>query len=113
MAQTASIANIPFDFKVTGMTMPAGHYSVELDAGRNLLTFRNATSGRTAKLLAHTNASGMKEQPVLIFRRNGESYRLESAWFAGIQGGYGPLPAKRDRSDGERDMVATVRLLQK
>jgi hypothetical protein len=113
MAQNTSTANIPFDFQVTGATLPAGQYSVELDTGHNLLTFRNATSGRTAKVLAHPNTSGMKEQPVLIFRHNGESYRLETAWFAGIQGGYGPLPGKRDRSDAERGMVATVRLLQK
>jgi hypothetical protein len=113
MAQTGSTANIPFDFKVTGATMPAGHYSVKLDDARHLLTFRNDETGRSASMLAHPYTSGMKEQPVLIFRQNGGSYKLESAWFAGIQGGYGPLPAKTDRSDSERGMVATVRLLQK
>jgi hypothetical protein len=52
-------------------------------------------------------------EPILTFRHNGERYTLESAWFAGVAGGYGPLQGKRDRADSERGMVATVRLLQK
>ena len=113
MAQNTSIAAIPFDFKITGTTLPAGQYAVKLDSSRHLLTFQNAASGHSASMLAHPMTSGTKQEPVLIFRQNGESYKLESAWFAGIDGGYAPLKGKRDRADGERGLVATVRLLQK
>jgi hypothetical protein len=64
-------------------------------------------------VLVHAYKSGTPEQPILTFRHNGEQYRLESAWFAGVQGGYGPLRGKSDRADTERGMVATIRLLQK
>jgi hypothetical protein len=112
-AQNGSKATIPFDFQITGMTLPSGEYTVRLDSARHLLTFQNQSNGQSASMLAHPFKSGTKEEPVLIFRHNGERYTLESAWFAGIDGGYGPLKGKRDRSDNERGMVATVRLLQK
>ena len=111
-AQNGSKATIPFDFKITGMTLPSGDYTVRLDSARHILTFQNLSNGHSASMLAHPFKSGTKEEPVLIFRHNGETYTLDSAWFAGIQGGYGPA-GKRDRASGERGMVATVRLLQK
>jgi hypothetical protein len=112
-AQNGSKASIPFDFQITGTTLPSGDYAVRLDNARHMLTFQNLSTGRSATMLTHPFKAGTKEEPVLIFRHNGERYTLESAWFAGIDGGYGPLKAPRDRSDGERGMVATVRLLQK
>jgi hypothetical protein len=112
-AQNGSKASIPFDFQITGTTLPSGDYTVRLDNARHMLTFQNLSSGRSASMLAHPFASGTKEDPMLVFRHNGERYTLESAWFAGVSGGYGPLKGKRDRSDNERGMVATVRLLQK
>jgi len=112
-AQNGSKATIPFDFQITGTTLPSGDYVVRLDSARHLLTFQNLSNGHAASMLAHPFKSGTKEEPVLIFRHNGEQYTLESAWFAGINGGYGPLKGRRDRSDNERGMVATVRLLQK
>jgi hypothetical protein len=111
-AQSGSKASIPFDFRITGMTLPSGDYTVKLDSTHNILTFENLSNGHSASMLAHPLKSGMKEEPVLIFRHKGDTYTLDSAWFAGVQGGYGPT-GKRDRADGERGMVAIVRLLQK
>jgi hypothetical protein len=112
-AQTASKANIPFDFQIAGKTSPAGQYIVKLADNRQLLVFQNVATGHSTMTLVHAYKSGTKEEPILTFRHNGEQYKLESAWFAGVQGGYGPLPGKRDRADSERGMVATIRLLQK
>jgi len=112
-AQTVSTADIPFDFQITGKTVPAGHYIVKLASNREMLTFQDAVTGRSSLVLVHAYKSGTPEQPILTFRHNGERYTLESAWFAGVMGGYGPLQGKRGRADSERGMVATVRLLQK
>ena len=112
-AQTASKANIPFDFQITGKTVPAGRYIVKLATDRQMLIFQNVATGRSTIALVHPAKSGTMEEPILTFRHNGEQYKLESAWFAGVQGGYGPLKGKSDRADGERGMLATVRLLQK
>jgi len=112
-AQTETKANIPFDFQITGQTLPAGQYLVKLNQANRMLVFRNTETGHSTMTLAHPYKSGTMEEPKLIFRHSGERYTLESAWFAGIAGGYGPPQGKRDRSDSERGMVATVRLLQK
>jgi hypothetical protein len=112
-AQTESKANIPFDFQITGQTLPAGQYVVKLNQEPRTLVFQNTETGHSIVMLAHAYKSGTPEEPKLIFRHSGERYTLESAWFAGVSGGYGPPRGKRDRSDSERGMVATVRLLQK
>ena len=112
-AETASKANIPFDFQVSGKTVPAGQYIVTLADDQRMLIFHSVATGRSSMTLVMPSKSGTPESPKLIFRHNGERYTLESAWFAGLQGGYSPLKGKRDRADGERGIVATVRLLQK
>ena len=112
-AQNESKANIPFDFQITGKTMPAGQYIVKLASNHQMLAFQNVATGRTSMLLVLQSKSGMLETPVLIFRHSGERYTLESAWFAGVKGGYSALPGTRDRADNERGMVTMIRLLQK
>lgn len=112
-AQTVSKANIPFDFQITGGTVPAGHYIVKLATNRQMLTLQDVATGRSSMVLVQAQKSGTPETPMLTFRHNGERYTLQSAWFAGVTGGYGPLQGKRDRADSERGIVATVRLLQK
>ena len=112
-AQTASKADIPFDFQMAGKTLPSGQYIVRLADNHQVLVFQNVETGRSTMTLVHAYKSGTLEEPILTFRHNGEQYKLESAWFGGVQGGYGPLRGKSDRADSERGMVATIRLLQK
>jgi hypothetical protein len=112
-AQTASKADIPFDFQMAGTTLPSGQYIVKLADNHQVLVFQNVETGRSTMTLVHQYKSGTLEEPILTFRHNGEQYKLESAWFGGVQGGYGPLRGKKDRADSERGMVATIRLLQK
>jgi hypothetical protein len=111
-AETASKANIPFDFQMTGRTVPAGQYIVTLADNHAMLVFQNVATGRSTIALVHPAKSGTMEEPILTFRHAGDRYTLDSAWFAGVQGGYRPL-GKRDRADGERGVLATIRLLQK
>jgi hypothetical protein len=112
-AQNASKANIPFDFQMTGQTMPAGRYIVQLVPDRHMLVFQNVATGHSAMTLVQQTKSGTLEEAILTFRHNGEQYKLESAWFAGVEGGYSTLKGKSDRADSERGIVATIRLLQK
>ena len=112
-AQNESKANIPFDFQIKGQTLPAGQYIVKLNPDNRMLVFRSMESGHTTVALAHAYKSGTVEEPKLVFLHKGDRYTLQTAWFAGIQGGYGPPRGKSDRADSERGIVATVRLLQK
>ena len=111
-AQNESKASIPFDFQITGQTLPAGQYIVKLNQENRMLVFRSVETGHTIMALAHPYKSGTMEEPKLVFLHKGDSYKLQCAWFAGVQGGYGP-PQGKDRADSERGIVATVRLLQK
>ena len=112
-AQSESKANIPFDFQITGQTLPAGQYLVKLSQENRTLVFRNMETGRAAIVQAHPNKSGTMEDPKLTFRHSGDQYKLETAWFAGVSGGYCPPSEKHNRSNAERGVIATVRLLQK
>jgi hypothetical protein len=111
-AETASKANIPFDFQITGKTVPAGEYVVQLATDRRMLVFQNVANGNSIMALVMPSKSGTPETPKLVFRHKGERYTLESAWFAGVRGSYDTLQ-KSDRADGERGTVAMIRLLQK
>jgi hypothetical protein len=111
-AQNESKANIPFDFQITGQTLPAGQYLVKLNQENRTLVFRSMETGRYTVAPAYPYKSGAMEQPKLTFLHKGDRYTLETAWFDGIQGGYSPPQGKSDRADRER-LVATVRLLQK
>jgi hypothetical protein len=112
-AQNESKANIPFDFQITGKTVPAGQYIVKLWDNHQVLAFQNVATGDTSITMVVQSKSGILEVPVLTFRHNGERYTLESAWFAGVQGAYSTLQGKRDRADSERGVLTTIRLLQK
>ena len=90
--------------------MPAGKYIVRFVTERQMLIFHNVATGHSSLMLVYPHKSGTLEKPILTFRHNGERYTLESAWFAGVQGGYGPLGGTR--VDRERGILATVRLLQ-
>jgi hypothetical protein len=113
LAQNESKANIPFDFQITGQTLPAGQYTVKLAQDNRMLVFRNVETGRSNIVQAHPSKYGTPEQPKLVFLHKGDRYKLETAWFAGVPGGYCPPQGKSDRADSERGMLATVRMLQK
>jgi hypothetical protein len=78
-----------------------------------MLVFQNVANGHSVMALVMPSKAGAPETPKLIFRHKGERYSLESAWFAGVNCSYNTLQPKGDRSEAERGMLATIRLLQK
>jgi len=111
-ASNKSTAHIPFDFQVMKTTLPAGEYAVFYAAASKMIVFQNVATGRSSMMLAHPFFSGTKSDSRVAFRYDGERYTLEEVWFAGVNGGVGPLKGRHDR-DSERGIVATVRLLNK
>ena len=112
-AETVSKATIPFDFQITGKTVPAGRYIVKLSDNHQILSFQNGVTGHTCLTLVLKSKSGMRETGVLAFRHSGERYTLDSVWFAGTPGGYDALHGTRDRAASERGALTMIRLLQK
>jgi hypothetical protein len=108
-----STAHIPFDFQVAGMTLPAGDYNVKIAGDTKVLTFQNRGNGDSIMLLTVPVSGKLAEEPRLTFLYDGERYTMKTAWFAGMSGGYSTPKSKGNRAEGERGIVATVRLLQK
>jgi hypothetical protein len=81
-AATKLSANIPFEFNVGYLTMPAGEYSVQtvFSAGDSLL-IKNADANLCALRLSEaTNRLKEKGQARLVFHRYGDKYFLAEVW---------------------------------
>jgi len=81
----ASKANVPFDFVVSGRTLPAGDYLVRTDD--RIIAVRNMASGKTT-LVPINNVADF--QPAtdskLVFHRYRNTYFLRQVWNAGYSG---------------------------
>jgi hypothetical protein len=108
-----AIANIPFDFQVRGKTMPAGKYMVSRDDLTSATRVQNLVSGQSLVVLTHPGKSSTREEPKLIFNHQGEEYALSEVWFPGGRLGYLAPAENHKRSNSERGLVATVRLIRK
>ncbi len=71
----SDIVQIPFDFKVDTMQMPAGKYRVEQDFGKVYARLVNLNTGRTIQMLRH-QPSGRPGEVILKFRATGEAREL-------------------------------------
>jgi hypothetical protein len=89
-AQTRVVADIPFDFTVETVTMPAGQYVLQPIANLNgALRIANLETHKSVLVLAPSAASTYKGNPTdtgkVIFHRYGDRYFFSEVW-----GPYGP-----------------------
>ena len=103
-AQETLVAKIPFSFMVHGEDFPAGRYKVSDEGG--VLTIRGMDNG--AGMFALTiRADGRDpagDQPVLVFSRYENEYRLSEIWESSAEGFVLP-----ERSGAPRSGRADVR----
>jgi len=98
-AQSASRANVPFDFKVGTKQMPAGTYTVENHTGTDILMVRNVKTGVSALALGRRESPAKKTNK-LIFRRYGSQYFLTT--IVGSKGSQGfVIPSSRQEKELE------------
>lgn len=71
-------ANIPFEFTVSGKTLPAGKYDVTNGTTQAMLIIRNAVSGKAAAVITQKAEGKMDDKARLAFRRYGNQYFLAS-----------------------------------
>ena len=108
-------ADIPFDFAMSGKTLPAGEYTIKSDAKAGFLLVTNTNSGRTAMVLVQGVDGGTpSDRSKLVFYRYGKSYFLRKISMAGYNGL--ELPATRgetevamDYTNHEEVVLASVR----
>ena len=84
-AQTRVVADVPFDFTVQTVTMPAGEYALKpLSATNGLIQILNLETGRSVAVLAPSALSTYKGKDVdsgkLIFHKYGDRYFFSEVW---------------------------------
>jgi len=95
-----SKANIPFNFIVTGKTLPAGDYTItKLDLATTNLAIRSADM--QTQMIVHPNrceALSAPTQSKLVFHRYGDRYFLAQIWSSGNVSGH-ELPTSQREAE--------------
>lgn len=103
---TKITAKIPFDFMVSGKTLPAGSYTVSPGAIKGTLTIRNNDNRAVVSVIAMEAADKGKGKARLVFRRYGNQHFLARV-YDGISGNGQELPkSKAERAAAKPDHLA-------
>jgi len=93
-------ANIPFNFSVTGATLPAGAYTIQpLTSDGRVLSIRDTDMEAQGMVLAIPCESlNAAKQTKLAFHRYGDRYFLTQIWVAGRSSGH-QIPKSRRETE--------------
>jgi hypothetical protein len=99
-------ANIPFDFAVSGKTMPAGEYSIGRPQNDAVLQI-SRVDGRSnsLRLTIPVQSRSPKDRTMLVFHRYGDQYFLYQVWAAGEATGRQIFKSRTER-EIERRLAA-------
>jgi hypothetical protein len=99
-AQSATVAHVPFAFKVGTAQMPSGNYVIRKAMGSDSITVRNLQTGRTVLAMVRPESTSKKSEK-LIFNHYGSQYVLAEIWGTAGSDGMALSPTKQ-RKDLER-----------
>ena len=88
-AQTVNLkADVPFNFIISGATLPAGEYTMqELETG-SVIAVRGPNPKASLFVLSHRcSSTDAAKQSKLVFHRYGDRYFLAQLWVAGSDSG--------------------------
>ena len=102
--QSVTRVEIPFEFKAAGKALPAGIYTIEMNAADGIFTIVDAY-GHKAWLRGKQIAPLQNNRNArLVFHRSGEEYALQSLWLTPGGPGY-QIPASK-KTPGDRMEIA-------
>jgi hypothetical protein len=107
-------ANIPFEFMVSGKTLPAGEYAITPQASSGVTAIENDETRDFAFALTNSvETLGYSDQSKLIFHRYGNQYFLSQIWMEGSSTGREVPMSKaekeaRQTASNHRDDVAIL-----
>jgi hypothetical protein len=87
--QTINVrANVPFDFIVSGKTLPAGKYAIRTNQAGNMLYVQSMESGNVTVAGAGYKVGNpdITRRSKLVFTKYGRSYFLHQVWQDGNVG---------------------------
>jgi hypothetical protein len=73
-------ANVPFEFVVSGKTLPAGHYAFSTNPAGSFLYVQSLDSGYTTIVGSGYKAENPMRQVKLVFTKYGRTYFLHQVW---------------------------------
>ena len=113
--QTAVVANVPFNFTVQSVSMPAGEYTLKpISTTSGVLQVLNVESGKSILVKAPSILSTYKgkgsESGKLIFHRYGNRYFFSEVWTPnGLRGRANPSKLEREiQASSAEKQVALV-----
>jgi len=88
-AQTVNLkADVPFNFIVSGATLPAGEYTIQGLGDGNAMSIRSSDNKEKRLAMSHRCESlKTAERTKLVFHRYGDRYFLAQIWVAGNNSG--------------------------
>jgi hypothetical protein len=93
------MVTVPFEFSVSGKTLPAGNYLVRKEDSRTSLRIQNRDGSSTAfVLVSPINGRDIQNESKLVFNRYGNQYFLAQVWVAGSSRGEEPRKSAAERS---------------
>ena len=103
-AQTAALkANIPFNFVVTGKSLPAGEYTIQsLSTSERMLVIRGPEKSANMAMANACESARPSDKTKLVFHRYGDRYFLSQIWTAGNSSG-AELPQSRREAEVAMD----------
>jgi hypothetical protein len=106
-AQNRAEANIPFDFTVQGVTLPAGHYDLQrVSIGSDVIQIQNLDTGKEIMAFCPGAMSSYrgKDKGELVFHRYGEEYFFSEIWSPiGPQGGVRPSKLEKELKSSQTE----------
>jgi hypothetical protein len=117
-AQSTAVlrADIPFEFRVGGTLLPAGHYEVLPQTGPNLVEIQcsDCKAGVLVRI-QWVQAPARPDKGELIFHRYGNAYFLSKVWSPGSsQGREMPAsPAERELASSGPAVVTAIAAMVK
>ncbi|MEK7830915.1 MAG: hypothetical protein AAB401_07510 [Acidobacteriota bacterium] len=106
---TTVIANIPFDFNVSGKTLPAGKYTVSKGATQGVLIIQNAEKGTSAVTIGRGADSKNDGKASLGFRRYGNQYFLASVTDGNKASEMPVTKAERNAARGNNNLAMEIK----
>jgi hypothetical protein len=114
LAEQKLEANIPFEFSVRGVTLPAGRYTVAIDPAKMMLVLTPAGQGAGVQTLLTTSRPETTNRlPRMLFENIQGRYRLAEVIDSGFISTFARTAAEREamhgRKPGNRTAVTALR----
>ena len=116
-AQTGVVANVPFNFTVDTVRMPAGDYTLlPTSHTSGVIQLQNRETGKSALVNAQSTLSAYRskgqESGVIIFHRYGDRYFFAEVWTPnGLRGRTNPSKLEREiQANGADVAVVSIPL---